>query len=535
MSTENRPFRDRAAAVVLAALLFAMPGCSSRLDRTLHAPEAGPPAVSPATSATTTTSYPLKGHLRDGGVVLFDAWRYDEATRVVSGAGARLDPWRKEVARGELSVPLDSVVLFETNSVHRRMSPVIIALSFVTAAVAVACLSNPKGCFGSCPTFYLDDGKEWKLVAESFSSSILPALEATDVDALPRVVAHDGRVELRMTNEAQETHVVRSVDLRCVARPAGGEAWASDRGGFVTTGPAVAPRSARGPEGDCLAALVRADGHERMSACDTTDLAATETIELEFPAAPEGELAVVLTARQSLLTTYLLYQGLAWLGSHAGAWLAGIERSGSGALAPFGGLQRALGSLRVEVDQANATPWSADCLPFETGPIAVDTRIVPLGRAAAEPGAPVRVRLTLTRGNNRLDRVALAGIRGPIEARRLRPVEVWRDGRPDAAALADLLDSSRTLVTLPGDTCRIFYRLPEDVARAPDDWVFFLEGRGYYLEWMRTSWLAEEDPRRALQLVVDPRATLRAIAGEYGRGEAAREAMFWRSRHGAAP
>ena len=73
-----------------------------------------------------------------------------------------------------------------------------------------------------------------------------------------------------------------------------------------------------------------------------------------------------------------------------------------------------------------------------------------------------------------------------------------------------------------------------DAAETPREWAWFLEGRGYYLEWMRTSWLAEEDPRRAFQLLLAPRVALRGIAAEYGRGEAAREETFWKSRYGPA-
>src|SRR5262245_31407565 len=100
MTTDLRMFRGRVLASTLVVLILVAPACSSRLNRTLHAPEAAPDSAS--------ASGPLKGHLRDGGVLVFDSWRYDEATRHVLGTGVRLDPTRRESARGELDVPLDS-------------------------------------------------------------------------------------------------------------------------------------------------------------------------------------------------------------------------------------------------------------------------------------------------------------------------------------------------------------------------------------------------------------------------------------------
>ena len=49
----------------------------------------------------------------------------------------------------------------------------------------------------------------------------------------------------------------------------------------------------------------------------------------------------------------------------------------------------------------------------------------------------------------------------------------------------------------------------------------------------RQQWLAEEDPRRALELLMSPRDALRALAPAYVRGEAAREQTFWNSRYGS--
>jgi hypothetical protein len=94
-------------------------------------------------------------------------------------------------------------------------------------------------------------------------------------------------------------------------------------------------------------------------------------------------------------------------------------------------------------------------------------------------------------------------------------------------AREELIDPARTLVTLPGDEYTMVYRLPED----PERFELFLESRGYYLEWMRDEWIAEENPARAAMMFVDPDRALRAMAPEFKRGEAEMEASFWGSRY----
>ena len=83
------------------------------------------------------------------------------------------------------------------------------------------------------------------------------------------------------------------------------------------------------------------------------------------------------------------------------------------------------------------------------------------------------------------------------------------------------------LATLPGDAYTLLYRLPENF----DRWELFLESRGYYLEWMRSQWLDEEDHGRAAEMLLDPRAALRRLAPAYKRQEAGMDSVFWRSRY----
>jgi hypothetical protein len=483
--------------------------------------------VPPAHVATLDNASPyLKAHLKGGHVYVLSAWRADSGGALIVGRGHLLDANRAVVAEGEVRLPLDSVALFETN-VQRPggARTALTVMTGITAAVTVVCLTNPKACFGSCPTFYAADSAGELLQAEGFSASIAPALEATDVDMLYRAHPRGREFRLRLTNEALETHVIRRADVLAVRRPAGGRVFTTPGGAFLGAVAFIAPSRCTAAEGDCRATVRSMDGRERFSLADSTDLAARETIDLEFESesVPTGTVGLVIGARQSLMTTYLVYQALAFLGRDATRWLATLETGGPAAREAAGGLGRALGRIEVLVPDGSGG-WTPAGAVGETGPLAVDTKVVPLPAATERP---VRVRLRLTRGLWRLDYVALAALGDSIPVQRLSPERARRGGRDDPAARAALVDPARALTTLPGDEYELVYRLPPE----PDGYELFLEARGYYLEWMRREWLAEENPPRALQMVLDPAGALRALAPEFKRLEPDIERTFWESRY----
>ena len=230
----------------------------------------------------------------------------------------------------------------------------------------------------------------------------------------------------------------------------------------------------------------------------------------------------MVASRQSLLTTYLFYQGLAYLGEWAVPALARAD-SGSYFDPAAGTVGNVLGAIEVQVPTAEGG-WRTVGTVGETGPLAVNVHLLPLPEEAVAAG---RVRLRLTRGHWRLDWVALAELAGTVTPRRVRPTAVLRDGRDDADALDALLDPARTLVTRPGDRLTLVYMLPPDIPR-PE---VFVHCRGYYLEWIRREWLAEADPASAALLLRAPELALRALAPEFKAVEPEMEDLFWGSRY----
>jgi len=505
---------------------FLVHGCSATTRRvSTPGPHLAPPAH-------TRSSAVLKVHLRNGELAVLDSWRIassppgEVAADTLIGAGTRYDPARRPLGAGEMRIPSSQIVLIETNrtdfSPGRTLGSVLLGVGVVAVAVGVAfliaCAADPK-CFGSCPTFYVWDGERLSLMAEGFSASIAPSLEATDVDALWRARPRGRTVEIVMRNEALETHVVRSLRL-LVASRGGGRVMQAVDGTYRRVTDLRSPRRAVGPEGDAADRLARADGDERASAADSVDLGAHERIRLDFGPVVGGGLGLAVTHRQTLVMTYLLYQTLAWMGGSAGEHLARFERGDGDWVKMAGGMGRALGPVEVQVREPGGA-WRTVGEIDETGPIAPDVHLVPL--PPLPPGSELS--LWLARGHWRLDAVALARIGERVEPLVLEPALAVRDslGGPsvDRAALG-----GAPLVTLPGQSVIYRFELPKPA----ESCELFLESRGYYLEWVREPWLRQEDPASLVSLLMDPRGALRRLAPAFKRQEAELERAFWGSR-----
>lgn len=509
-------------AIVTAGTALWATACGRKVTRAL---------VAPTDVATLDERSPyLKAHRADGHVYVLSQWRTDASGTRIEGNGTLLDPRREAIGTGPFSLDVDSIALFETNVAERSgAATALTVMAGITAAVAGICLSDPKTCFGSCPTFYAPDADgKWRIQAETFSASIAPALEATDVDQLLQATPSGRDFRLKVTNEALETHVIRSADLLAVPRPENGRVFRTSDGVFHVAHHPAAPDRCIDAEGTCLPEVSEVDGLERRSLADSTDLGMKETVVLEFDAPPDGELGMVLVTRQTLLTTFLLYQTLAWMGEDATRWLASLEAGDPSTRARIEGIGGALGDIEVQVPDGSGG-WRTVGHVGETGPIAQDTRVVPLPDDSGSRNAgPFRVRLRMTQGMWRIDAAQLVTLGPAPDPVRLRPVAV-RDtaGNRVGSAVAALNDPEGTLVTLPRDEYEIEYRLPQEPAR----YELFLEARGYYLEWMRSEWLAEEDPLRAAQVVLNPAQALRDLAPAFKAREPYMENLFWNSRY----
>lgn len=516
-----RPCRPQCAGSALAWLplcLFALSWLGCRDYFVLHRQ-----LTQPAASAALDHGSPyLKAHLRDGGVLVFDQWAVSDSLRLVTGRATRYNARRDLLGRGQQALPLDSVVLLETNTLEVYSGTAVLrVMAGIYLAGDMLCAAAPKLCFGSCPTFYTLDGPEPVLQAEGFSASVSPCLEASDLDALCRPHRLPAELVLEVRNEALETHAIRRADLILVPCRPGEEIFKDSAGAFWAGRESEGPLSGDGLDAHGVSNLAEKDGREWTEPADSLDLGVRRSLELAFWQPPSERLGLAICGRQSLLTTFVFYQALAWMGSRAGDCLAALERGDL----RWTGTFNHLAEIRVSAWDGRA--WREAGTLFEVGPLAQDEHLVLLPDLPASPDGQVRVRLEFTRGAWRLDRVALAAVAPAAPATHLPPSLVTRGGAPAPAALADLLDPQRLLTTEPGDAYRLHYRVPAGWADA----AAFLDSRGWYLEWMREAWLREENPRQLARLLRRPGRALRELAPAFKAVEAEMDEIFWHSRY----
>lgn len=505
-------------ASILFSLVFIM-GCgqTDRVNRQTY---------SPARAAMVDLQSPfLKVHMSNGDVYVLKDWQVSEVAGV-KGYGQLFDFNRDLIRQGTFQIPFKDISLFETNEVNPppQIAPMAVVTG-VSVVLSIYCMANPKACFGSCPTFYVWDGKRMQVEAEGFTASIAPALEDKDVDALYLAEPPNRNLEMWVTNEAMETHVIRYATLLLAKRPNNGRVFVTPSGEFYQSDSIYKPSVATCPEGDCTAALSAVDGDERFSLADSTDLASREEILLQFDSAPSGRTGLVLGYRQTLLTTFLFYQELAYMGSSVGYWIAGLQQDKLGfANAVKSQLWGSLGSIEVLVQDKDGA-WIKAGDFSEVGPIATNVEILPLDISLPRHA---KIKLRLTRGLWRLDYAALAKLGAKVEPMRILPSSAVRgDTTVDRKALASLSGESDPLVTLPGDKYSVIYRMPEDFR----NYELFLETKGYYLEWMRKAWEKEENRDMALMMFRDPGKYFRMLAPEFKKVEPGMERNFWSSKY----
>jgi len=467
----------------------------------------------------------IKLHIQNGHVYSLNSWKFNENEKIITGVGDLLDINRNLIESDTFAVPFDEIVLVETNRIDAS-SP-LLGLYFMTGltvAGTVYCIANPKACFGSCPTFYVHNGNDFVLQAEGFSSSVVPSLEDRDVDAISKVKPHSSDLLVKVTNEAFETHVIRSVNILALLHRTGTRVYSTPEGEFWETDNIQQPIVCEGPEGDCTCELLTFDGIERYSTADSFNLANTETLELTFDNSPKGRKGLIVSFRQSLLSTFLVYQSLAYMGTDAGYWLSQMERLNNNLQEKIKHVGSLLGGIQIQL-QSDDGEWKSVGEINETGPIATDIKLIPFPEKLSNN--PLKVRLKMAKGLWRIDHVALSNIVRTIEPLRIEPTKVFNNGNEDKKILDQLIDPNKTLVTLPGDEYQIYYKLPENY----NEYELFIESQGYYLEWMRNEWLVDENPLRVKQMLFNPNQYLKDLAPQFKEIEAEMEESFWSSRY----
>lgn len=464
----------------------------------------------------------LKAHMKNGDVYIFNSWQLSDDEKKIKGQGERQNFNREIIESGDLVLLIDSVSIFESNKLST--SPSVTALTLLTGvslAATIYCIFDPKACFGSCPTFYSDVDGEEELVAEGFSSSVAPSLEQSDVDALFQIQPISNKLNLTVRNEGLETHMIRSVNLYALHKKSSRIFHGVDKK-YYQCNNIILPSKAYDEGGDCLELIKNYDLIERFSLADSSDLNTKEFIDLEFVNIPDGEIGIIVGCRQSLMSTFLFYQTLAYMGTNASKWISYLENNKQKFKKNIDGIGRELGGIEVLIESSDEIFNSVGEIN-ETGPLARDIHLMKLPKSNFDD---LRIRLKVAKGNWRIDYIALVELGQEVGPIVILPTILNTDKKYDIEN--ELLnDPNQYLITLPGDEYILSYELPPNY----NEYEYFLVSKGYYLEWIRDQWLKDENDELAMMMFLNPKDALKYLAPFYKQIESEMEDYFWNSKY----
>ncbi len=471
-----------------------------------------------------------------GIIALIDHWDLNKNRDSLLGQGQLFDFKRLKQKEGDLSFALSSIALIETNNFDQIQSKdkdriaALGMISVINAMVLVACIANPKACYGSCPTFYInDDDQLHESSAEGFSSAIAPSMEYGDVDALKEVTS-DSIFRIVMKNEAFETHAVNQVSLWVVPKQAEQSVFADDEEHFYLTGPPGIPENAISEKGSILRMVSTIDEHEYFSETDSLDLSKKEDLLFEFRAGDlDKQKGLVVNFRQTLLSTFLFYETLSYMGDEVGDYFATLETN------PFArkgmaSIQKFLGGIECFAWNESAQQWKPVKTLWETGPIAKNLQLVVLPEEVTHGGDQVKIKLRLTKGLWRVDFVGLVDLIEEKQPVKIQPDKIMTLRGPRFHPVRDIAhDDDEYLIAFPGDEFWIEYALPP--VKESQAYELFLFSKGYYLEWMRAEWYKYKNPSKLKKMISLDQATWENLAREFKTVEKEMEGLFWNSKY----
>ena len=475
----------------------------------------------------------LKAHHKDGSVYIFeDKWETDSI--YLKGFGTYYDFRRTEVSEKMQVVPLDSIALYETNrKIESNKDKRVQMLSVMTAldvVLGIICLTSPKTCFGSCPTFYLDDGNPNRLAdAESFSNAISPSMVYNDVDDIRYSSLGDKTITFNMLNEALETHVVKKIDLAIISKPTAFDVFISPEEKFYLTSSNHKLINATASEGEITNVLEFADMKERFSLADKKALVSKEEIFMTFDAQNLQNAGLKLSFRQTMMTTYALYSAIGYMGNEVADIFAKLEVSKDNNENLKTLLYNALGGIEI-YSQQNDLTWKYEGELYETGPIAQNHEILLLKHLQNRNGT-TKIKLVLNKGLWRLEQAALLEIVQETKPIYIQPLKVFKNGAEikSVLTLKEKVDKNQCELSMPGDEYKLQYSLPE-IKNKDYDYQVFLDAKGYYIEWMRASWLKDKDLLALKSMLENPVKWLNGETSNYKKYEREMEKQFWESK-----
>jgi len=446
---------------------------------------------------------PSKVYLNDGTIVLFQKGFRVENNQIKGiGRGYYLNNQFDQDMKN-FSIPLENVAALTYHKVKagggNAAGSVIMGITAIPLTfLAVYCLINPKACFGSCPTVYVKENGQYQFCSELFSYSISPYMEADDLDLLiGNLDQTKNPLDIRITNEALETHFINEMRLIQVTHPKNTAVYPTPDNQLLLFDEFHPPEEAKNSQGaDVLSQIVKNDQVGYRSP-DELVLELKKGIYFDFldlkvkvpPSIPSVKL--LLKVRNTLLSTILFYEVvLASQGIDALSWIEKINTDPAYANL-FQSVYHTFSGITIKVKKGNE--WVAIEKINDVGPIAYKYVAATLPTYNQEE---LQIRLEFIPDNFIFDGIFFDYGNEEDEKNLFLKVldceTIFDSEGQERKDLKKLLSEKDDLylVTEPGDAYHLFYQLRNE---SEDEAIsLFVGSRGYYTEWLRGKWITEK-------------------------------------------
>jgi hypothetical protein len=407
--------------------------------------------------------------------------------------GARLDS-KREWVKGttingeERTIALTDVVsaTVERTSAGSTVGILIIgviAIILLIAATNDDTSSSSSSSGSSCPYVYAFDGANFVLDAEPLTGAISKGLERDDLCRLDHVRADNGRFELMVRNELDETQHIDGMRLRVVDHPAGTEACTGANGAIRVVEKPVAATVARDERGVDLRRIVsEADCIPWQSVMPLDDswqdVSLRNELTFSFVRVDKADHAnLIVNASTSQWGSIMMREMLQARGSGLKTWRESIDAGGPAMqeLVQFN-LREEIYFLRVYVHEGDQ--WVARAWIPAGGPAVSETRAIPLDLGDVR-GDTVEIRVQPPRGFWSFDYVAMSWGEGEITSDEEIPLErALLTGGNDVTAAVVAADGQYHEMKNIGDTMTLRFAAPRKAFTG--ERTIFLDTRGYY-------------------------------------------------------
>ena len=470
----------------------------------------------------------------DNSIVLFpDGFTID--SNRIKGEGIISDYLLSGSSKQMIKFPLDSITAMttyeETTKGGRYFGSFLLGLTGPPLTfLGIYCVSCPKCCFGSCPTIYTYDGKDYNLEVELFSECISRQLENNDIDLLKQKFINN-TLKLKITNEAMETHYINKFEVVIAEHPENSELYPCIDNKLLLIYKHLPLANAVTKEGvDVTNLLLKDDNKFYRSGVDRVSELKKgpvfDWLDIKIPSSKNSQVKMILKYRNTLLSTTLLYNVV--IGSQGAAGLEWTQRMNEDPVyaSYFKMVYDEFSGIKIKMLDNGC--WKYVGKFKDAGPLNWKYIASQLPSCNSDT---LQLRLEFIPDNFMLDYIAFDTTSHPndyITTSTIYPCKISDgNGNPDDCLLDYVkTDDSSYLITEPGDSYYLDYNIS---VKSNCKQTALIYSKGYYNEWIRGSWINNNNDHYSFNLY-DIKGTFSQLADSWIENSELLEREFFHSR-----